>query len=156
MLIRCQDTRVQSYHASAYKIFGIVKKRRVPAEKCSFRSIKRVICLKQKHWLKRWVLGTSNRCPDLLSRQCLTTTSTFPYSSKNSSAEHIHAFLYMSLRAWVWVPQCTHACVCVCVCARVCVRAGGRASERALCVCAHACVHVFVYVSEFVCDGETC
>ena len=31
-----------------------------------------------------------NRCPDHLSRQFLTTASTFPYRSKNSSAEHIH------------------------------------------------------------------
>ena len=61
-----------------------------PAEKCSYRRIKAVICLKQKHWSKRWVLGTSNRCPDHLSRQFLTTASTFPYSSKNSSAKHIH------------------------------------------------------------------
>ena len=62
-----------------------------PAEKCSHRSKESVICLKQKHWLKRWVLGTSKRCPDHLSRQFPTTASTFPYSSKNSSAEHIHA-----------------------------------------------------------------
>ena len=51
---------------------------------------KRLICLKQKDWSKRWVLGTSNRCPDHFSRQILTTTPTFPYSSKNSSAEHIY------------------------------------------------------------------
>ena len=37
-----------------------------------------------------WVPVTSNRCPDHLSRQILTTASTFPYSSKNSSAEHIY------------------------------------------------------------------
>ena len=61
----------------------------LPAEKCSYRSIKRVICLKQKHWSKRWVLGTSNMCPDHPSRQFLTTDSTFPYSSKNSSAEYM-------------------------------------------------------------------
>ena len=91
ILIGSWDTRVQSNPTSAREIFGVVKKRRVPAEKCSYRSIKRVICLKQKHWSKRWVLGTSNRCPDHLGRQFLTTASTFPYSSKNSSAEHIHA-----------------------------------------------------------------
>ena len=51
---------------------------------------KRLICLKQKGWSKSWVLVTSNRCPDHLSRQFLTTASTFPYCSKNSSAEHIH------------------------------------------------------------------
>ena len=44
-----------------------------------------------KRLIKRWVPVTSNRCPDHLSRQFLTTASTFPYSSKNSSAEHIHA-----------------------------------------------------------------
>ena len=52
---------------------------------------KRVICLKQKYWSKRWVLVTSNRCPDHLSRQYLTSVTTFPYRSKNFSAEHIHA-----------------------------------------------------------------
>ena len=46
---------------------------------------------KAKTLIERWVLGTSNRCPDHLSRQFLTTAPTFPYSSKNSSAEHIHA-----------------------------------------------------------------
>ena len=52
---------------------------------------KRLICLKQKDWSKRWVPVTWKRCPDHLSRQFLTTVSTFPYSSKNSSSEHIHA-----------------------------------------------------------------
>ena len=93
MLIHWWNTRVQIYPTSARKVFGVVKERRVPAEKCSYRSIKRVICLKQKHWSKRWVLGTSNRCHDHLSRQFLTTASTIPYSSKNSSAEHIHDVL---------------------------------------------------------------
>ena len=68
ILIRFWDTRVQSYPTSARKIFGVAKKRRVPAEKYSNGSIKRLICLKQKHWSKRWVLGTSNRCPDHLSK----------------------------------------------------------------------------------------
>ena len=51
-----------------------------PAEKCSYRSIKKGNMFKAK--------ANSNRCPDHLSRQILTTSSTFPYSSKNSSAEH--------------------------------------------------------------------
>ena len=55
------------------------------------RSDKKKANMQQKHSSKRWVLGTSNRCPDHLSRQFLTTASTFPYSSKNSSAEFIHA-----------------------------------------------------------------
>ena len=42
-------------------------------------------------WSKRGVPATSNRCPDQLSRQFLTTASTFPHSSKKSSAKHIHA-----------------------------------------------------------------
>ena len=33
---------------------------------------------------------TSTRCPYHLSRQFLTTASAYRYSSKNSSAEHIH------------------------------------------------------------------
>ena len=46
---------------------------------------------KAKRLIERGVPATSNRCPDHLSRQFLTTASTFPYRSKNSSAEHIHA-----------------------------------------------------------------
>ena len=50
-----------------------------------------LICLKQKDWSKRGgVPATSTRRSDLLGRQFLITASTFPYSSKNSSAEHIH------------------------------------------------------------------
>ena len=61
-----------------------------PAGKCSYRSTKKLMCLKQKDWSKRGVPATSTRYSDHLSRQFLITTSTFPYSSKNSSAEHIH------------------------------------------------------------------
>ena len=135
---------------------------------------KGLLYLKQKHWSKRWVLSTSNRCPDHLSRQFLTTASTFPYSSKNFSAEHIHAFLYVSLCAWVWMRQCVCVCECVlcmwvslfvmvsygnkaricsaeefvfvyvCVCEFVCVCV-------CLCECVCVCVCVFVYVREWVC-----
>ena len=41
ILIHCWDTRVQSYPTSGRKIFGVAKKRRVPAEKCSYRSIEK-------------------------------------------------------------------------------------------------------------------
>ena len=51
---------------------------------------KRLICLKKKDWSKRGVPATSTTCSDHLSKQFLTTASTFLYSSKNSSAEHIH------------------------------------------------------------------
>ena len=177
ILIRCWDTRVQIYPTSARKIFGVVKKWKVPAEKCSNRSIKKVICLKEKHWSKRWVVGTSNRCPDHLSRHFLTTASTFPYSFKNSSAEHIHTFLYISLCAWVWVRE--RECVSVnawawvrgreCECesanagVRVreceCVNASAWVRVRECgCVSAGAWVRgcvLFVYVSEFICDCET-
>ena len=71
-----------------------------------------------------WVPATSNRSSDHHSREFLTNDSNFPYSSKNSSVEHIHAFLYISLCAWVLVcvsvTVCEYACVCMCVC--VCVR----------------------------------
>ena len=40
--------------------------------------------------------------PEHLSRQFLTTASTFPYSSKNASAEHIHV-----LKTWLIIPK-TH------------------------------------------------
>ena len=126
ILIRYWDTRVQIYLTSACKIFGIARKRRVPAEKCSYRSIKRLICLKQKHWSKRWVLGTSNRCPAHLRSQFPATESTFPYSSKNSSAEHIHAF-YTCLS----VCKCVCVCVCVCVCEWMC---------QCVCLCEWVCL----------------
>ena len=62
------------------------------AEKCSYRSTENAntVCIKQEHWSKRWPL-TSIRCSDHLSRQFLTTASTFPYSSKNSSALQTHS-----------------------------------------------------------------
>ena len=111
ILIRCWDTRVQIYSTSARKIFGVAKKRRVPEEKCSCRSIKKTNMFKAKTVIEKMGTRYSDRCPDHLSRKFLTTASTFPYSSKNSSAEHIYAFLYILLCAWVWVRQC----VCVCV-----------------------------------------
>ena len=61
-----------------------------PAEKCSYRSTKKQIRLKQKDWSKTGVPATSTRYSDHLSSQFLITASTFPYSYKNSSAEHIH------------------------------------------------------------------
>ena len=59
---------------------------------------------KAKTLIEKGVPGISTSCPEQHSRQLLTTASTFPYSSKNCSAEHIHAFLLcMSLFSWVWV-----------------------------------------------------
>ena len=46
----------------------------------------------KRHWWKRGVPATSTCCSDHLSRQLLTIASTFPCTSRNSSAEHIHAF----------------------------------------------------------------
>ena len=62
-----------------------------PAEKCSYRSTKKANMFKTKWLIERGVPATSNKCLDHLSRQFLTTASTFPYSSKNYSTEHIHA-----------------------------------------------------------------
>ena len=108
---------------------------------------KRLTCLKQKDWSNSGVPAISPRCPDHLSREFLNTASTFPYSTKNSSVERIHAFYTCPCErerecVCVWV------CVCVCVCVRVRV-----------CVCVWVCkyvslsmwVYVFVYVSEWVC-----
>ena len=94
----------------------------LPEENAPIAAQKRLVCLKQKEWSKRGVPTTSTKCPDHLSRQFRTTASTFLYSSKNSSAEHIHAFLYIFLCAWVWVRLCVcvRVCVCVCVCVSVC------------------------------------
>ena len=90
ILIRCWVTMVQSYRTSA-----VSWKKRVPAEKCSYRNIKRLICLKQKSLLEKGVPATSTIWPD---HRSISTCS-----SKNSSAEHIHAFLCMSLCVWVCV-----------------------------------------------------
>ena len=117
------------------------------------------------------------QAPDHLGRQFLTTASTFPHSSKNSSAEHIHAFLYISLCEWVWVRHCVIVCVCVCVvclCERVCLWWWDMPEEWVCvwvckCVCLSMCVSVCVclcesvcvfclceWVSECVCDDEPC
>ena len=53
MMIRCWDTRVQSYLTSASKIFGVARKTRVPAEKCSFRSTKKANMFKEKRLIEK-------------------------------------------------------------------------------------------------------
>ena len=75
----------------------------LPAEKCSYRSIKKTNMFKVKTLIEKMGTRYSNRCPDHLSRQFLTTASTFPYSSKNSSPEHIHA-----LSTWLITNTPTH------------------------------------------------
>ena len=60
-----------------------------PAENALIGAQK-LIRLKQKDWSRTGVPATSTRSSDHLSRQFLITASTFPYSSKNSSDEHIH------------------------------------------------------------------
>ena len=66
-----------------------------------------------KRLIEKGVQATSTCCPDHLSRQLPTSTSTSPCSFKYSSAEHIHALLCMSL--------CVCVCVCcVCVCENIC------------------------------------
>ena len=117
---------------------------------------------KAKILIEKVGTSTSNRCPDHLNRQFLTTASTFPYSSKNSSAEHIHAFLYISLCAWVWLSQreCFSVCVWVCVvclCEWVCLWWWDVLVKREYfwlrteCVYEIVSVCVFVYVCECVC-----
>ena len=132
-----------------------------------------LICLKQKHWSKRCVPVTSNRCPDHLSRQFLTTASTFPYSSKNSSVEHINAFYtYPCMRECecasmsVWVCKCVWFCiwvrVCVCLCEWVCLWWWAMLIKhfytypcvrecQCVCVCVFLCVYVCVCLWLSVC-----
>ena len=77
---------------------------------------KRVISLKQKDWSNSGVPATSTRCPDHLSREFLTTASTFPYSTKNSSVERIHAFyICPCVREWVRERERERESVCVCL-----------------------------------------
>ena len=51
----------KNYPTSARKIFGIVKKRRVPAEKCSYRSIKKVNMFKANILIE--MVGTRYKVP---------------------------------------------------------------------------------------------
>ena len=165
ILIRYWDTGLQS---CARKILGVARKRWVPAENTPMGAQKGLICLKQRDWSKRWAPTISTRCPDQLSRQFLTTASILPYSSKNSSAEHIHAVLYKSLCALVWMRQCVcvYVWVCVvCLCEWVCFswwamlikREYVRLRNECVCVCVYVSECVFVYVSEWVvCDDEPC
>ena len=50
---RCWDTVVQSYTTSARKIFGEVKKRRVQAEKYSYRSTEKTNMFKAKRLIEK-------------------------------------------------------------------------------------------------------
>ena len=63
------------------------------SEKMLLSEHKNANMFKAKTLIEKGVPGTSTSCPDQLSRQFLTTASTCTCSSKNSSAEHIHAFL---------------------------------------------------------------
>ena len=129
---------VQIYPTYARKILGLAKNTRVPAEKYSYRNTKKANMFKAKR-----LIVTSNRCPGHLNRQFLTIASTFPYSSKNSSAEQIHAFFIhipvsVSVRVWVSVCECVSVYV----------------FRVSVCVHVSECVCVFIYVSECVCDGD--
>ena len=62
-----------------------------PAEKCSYCSTKKANMFKARRLIEKEDTAISTRCSGHLSRQFLNTASTFPYSSKNSSAEHSHA-----------------------------------------------------------------
>ena len=100
---------------SARKIFAVAEKRREPAEKFSYRSIKKANMSKAKRLIEKGVPATSTCCPVHLSRQFLSTAYTSPCSSKNYSAEHIHAF-------FMHVPVCVIVCnLCVCLCVCVCL-----------------------------------
>ena len=55
------------------------------------RSTKEASVFKKKLIEQVGIPATSTRCPENLSRQFLTGASTFPYGSKNSSSQHIHA-----------------------------------------------------------------
>ena len=97
-------------------MFGVAEKRRVRVEKCSCWSIKKANMIKAKRLIK--IMGTSylNLVPLSPQQTIPDHASTFPYSSKNSSAKHIHAFL-------IQIPVCISVSVCVnvsdCVCAYV-------------------------------------
>ena len=53
MLIRCWDTRVQNYPTYASKIFGAARKRRIPAEKCSYRNTGKANMFKAKTLIEK-------------------------------------------------------------------------------------------------------
>ena len=89
ILIRYWNTRVQIYLTSACKIFGVARKREHQRKNAPIGAQKRLTRLKQKYW--------SNRGFQLPQPGALSTASTFPYSSKNSSAEYMHTF-YTFLR----------------------------------------------------------
>ena len=61
-----------------------------PAEKCSYWSTTKANMFKAKRLIKMGVPAISTRCSDHLSTQFQITAFTLPYSSKNSSVEHIH------------------------------------------------------------------
>ena len=95
---------------------------------------------KAKRLIEKGGPAISTSCPDNLSRQFLSTASTFPYSSKNSSAVHIDAFY-----------------ICLCVRERVCVCVWVNESVCG-CVCLSKWVNVFVRVRHvdkaWICSAE--
>ena len=111
ILIRYWETGVQNYLTSACKIFGVARKRRVPAEKCSYRSTKRLKCLYQEDWSKRGVPATSTRWPNHLNRQFLTTASNIHTAPKIPQPNIPRLFIHIPL----CVSVSESVCVCVCV-----------------------------------------
>ena len=137
-------------------------------EKCSYWSIKKANMFKAETLIEKVDTMYLKQVPWSPQQTIPDHHLNFPYSFKNFSAEYIHAFLYISLCAWVWVHLCTCVCcfsmwvilfvmvshvnkaricsaeesVCVCVC--VWERERERGEREIVSVC------VFVYVSECV------
>ena len=149
MLIRCRDTRVQSYPTFARKIFGVAKKRRVPAEKCSYRSMKKANMFKTKTLIEK--VGTR-----YLKQVSWSPHQALSVHRLNLSVPQTGDLIISVDNSWpltlpfhsaLNIPQpniltifCTYPCVRECewvLC--VCVFMSERERER-VCVCVCVCV----------------
>ena len=129
------DTGDQSYLTSACKTFGVARKRRVPAEKCSFRSTKKANVFKAKRLVEKGGSSYLNQVP-------WSPQQTIPDRRLYLSMQ-LQKFLsrtYSRFYTCLCVREFVCVCVCVCVCLCVCV-----------CVWMNQCVSVCVCLCEWVC-----
>ena len=124
------STGVQIYLTSACKIFGVARKRRVPAEKCSYRSIKKANTFKAKRRVEKRGTSYLNQVPWSPQQTIPDLRLYLSIQLQKFLSRTYSRFLHMSLCAWI--------CVCVCVC--VCV-----------CEWMSQCVSVCVSLCEWVC-----
>ena len=110
ILIRYWDTGFQSYLTSVCKIFGVGRRRKVPAEKCSYRSTKKANVFKTKRLIEKGGSSYLSQVPRSPQQTIPDHRLYLSIQLQKFLSRTYSRFLYMSFRAKVRA----RACVCVC------------------------------------------